>query len=83
MKNFIRKKNIILRNGVLIGAVVVDDRLKANWTFLKSPNDRRWLAARWNNNLDDITFETFIKKYKLMIYLRKSFNLFKNKNIAH
>jgi hypothetical protein len=30
MKNFIRKKNIILRNGVLIGAVVVDDRLKAN-----------------------------------------------------
>jgi hypothetical protein len=27
---FYQKKKIILRNGVLIGAVVADDRLKAN-----------------------------------------------------
>jgi hypothetical protein len=39
----LHQKKIVLRNGVLMGAVaiVVDDRLKANWTFFKSPNDRR------------------------------------------
>jgi hypothetical protein len=31
---------------VLIGIAVADDRLKASWTFFKSPNDRQVLRVK-------------------------------------
>jgi len=50
-KNFVR-----IDGGALIGAaVVVVVRLKANWTFFQSPNERRWwLAVRLNKSRIDI-----------------------------